>query len=308
MLAFLAAFAVKLPAVPVHTWLPDAHTQAPVAGSVVLAGLVLKLGAYGLIRFLVPLFPAQAMALAPVGMVLAVVGILYGGLVAFGQRDMKRYVAYTSLSHMGFVLLAVCAWNDLALQGAVVILIAHALGTGALFILVGMADERLRTRELADLGGLWAALPRMGGATMFFAVAALGLPGLAGFVGEFLVLLGTWPVSPFFAVVAAGGLVVSVIYALRFVQEIFLGRPGRRQPKEGDMTAREWVMMGALIAGTVWIGLFPQGVLDTSFPAVTALRQQAEANGAHRPKSFKPAPRGPQGTQGQTHTTAGGAP
>ena len=177
MLGFFVAFAVKLPAVPFHSWLPDAHTEAPTAGSVILAGLLLKTGAYGLLRFVVPLFPAAAAEFAPVAMILAAVSILYGALQAFGQTDLKRLIAYTSVSHMGFVLLGIFAWNRLALQGAVMQIICHGISTGALFILVGALQERIHTRDLNRMGGLWSVMPRMGAAMMLFSLASLGLPG-----------------------------------------------------------------------------------------------------------------------------------
>ena len=202
-LGFFIAFAVKIPAVPVHTWLPDAHTEAPTAGSVILAGLLLKTGAYGLLRFVLPLFPAAARALAPVAMGLGVLGILYGAILAFAQTDLKRLVAYTSVSHMGFVLLGVFAWNPWALHGAVLEMLCHGLSTGGLFILAGALQERLHTRDLERMGGLWATVPRLGGVGMVLAMASLGLPGLGNFVAEFLVLLGAFQVSPTLTIIAA---------------------------------------------------------------------------------------------------------
>lgn len=274
MLGFFAAFAVKLPAVPLHTWLPDAHTEAPTAGSVILAGLVLKVGAYGFIRFLVPLFPEAARDAAPVAMALGVAGILYGGLVASGQRDLKRLVAYTSVSHMGFVLLGIFAWNSLALQGAVIVMLAHGLSTGALFILVGDLYRRTHTRNLDRLGGLWDTVPRMGGAGLFFALASLGLPGLGNFVGEILVLMGAYQVSPLLAALAAVGFVVSTIYALRLVQRTFFG-PNEGGWKLPDLGRREVGILAALVALVLWLGLYPRPFLDTAAPALEAIRQQA---------------------------------
>ncbi|MCC6347850.1 MAG: NADH-quinone oxidoreductase subunit M, partial [Nitrospirales bacterium] len=203
LLGFFAAFAVKMPVVLVHTWLPDAHTEAPTAGSVVLAGLMLKTGGYGLMRLAVPLFPQAALDLTPAALALAVGGILYGAVVAFAQTDLKRLVAYTSVSHMGFVLLGIFSWNTLALQGAVMGMLCHGVATGALFIIVGALQERIHTRDTARMGGLWETVPRMGAIALFFALASLGLPGLGNFVGEILVLLGAFRVSPGAAVVAA---------------------------------------------------------------------------------------------------------
>jgi len=263
MLGFGAAFAVKLPMVPFHTWLPDAHTEAPTAGSVVLAGLLLKAGAYGFLRFLVPLFPTATAAIAPVAMTLGIAGILYGALLAFGQTDLKRMVAYTSVSHMGFVLMGVFSMNQLALQGAVMIILAHGISTSALFILVGAIQHRLGTRELDRMGGLWNTIPRLGGSAMVFALATLGLPTLGNFVGEFLVLLGVFQASPAFCIVATLGFVVSTVYSLWMMQRVFFG-PNDKKWEVPDATLRESAMMGPMIVAIFWLGVFPQTVLNTS--------------------------------------------
>jgi NADH-quinone oxidoreductase subunit M len=264
MLGFFIAFAVKLPAVPFHTWLPDAHTEAPTAGSVLLAGVLLKTGAYGLLRFVVPLFPAAAHAFAPVAMALGAIGILYGALLAFGQNDMKRLVAYSSVSHMGFVLLGVFAWNTLALQGVVVQMLAHGISTGALFVLVGALQERLHTRDMRLMGGLWATLPRLSACGMFFAIASLGLPGLGNFLGEFLILLGSFHASVVFTVIAAGGLVAGAAYALLMVQRAFHGLPAPSlgEAKAIDLTAPHRAVMGVLVLAIIALGLYPQPVFD----------------------------------------------
>src|SRR5579884_2961351 len=195
MLGFFVAFAVKLPAFPLHSWLPDAHTEAPTAGSVILAGVLLKTGAYGLLRFVLPLFPESAHAFAPLAMLLGAIGVLYGAVLAFAQDDMKRLVAYSSVSHMGFVLLGIFAGTALALQGVVVEMIAHGISTGALFIVVGLLQDRLHTRDMRLLGGLFAKVPMLSAAGIVFAIASLGLPGLGNFIGEFLILLGSWEVN-----------------------------------------------------------------------------------------------------------------
>ena len=273
MAGFFIAFAVKLPAVPVHTWLADAHTEAPTGGSVILAGLLLKTGAYGIMRFVVPLFPEAASRFAPVAMVLAVIAILYGALLAFAQTDAKRLVAYTSISHMGFVLLGIFAWNELALQGAVVEIICHAMSTGALFVIVGALQERLHTRDLRRMGGLWSTAPRLGGVALTFALASLGLPGFGNFVGEFLVLLGTYQVSILAAVGAAAGLIGAVIYALWLVQLAFHGANDRSW-KLADLSGRETATMAAMIVIVLWLGLYPQPVLDAAGPALTQLREK----------------------------------
>jgi NADH-quinone oxidoreductase subunit M len=271
MLGFLAAFAVKLPAFPVHSWLPDAHTEAPTAGSILLAGVMLKTGAYGMLRFVVPLFPEAARAFAPLGMALGVVGIIYGAVLAFSQTDLKRLVAYTSISHMGFVMLAVFAWNELALQGAVIQMICHGIGTGALFAIVGMLQERLQTRDLRRMGGLWEAMPRMGAATLLFALAALGLPGLGNFVGEFLILFGAFAVSPVSTILAAFGLVAATVYALWIMQKAFFGRLTQKNPLR-DLSAREGAVLAVLALMLVWLGLYPQPAFNLTRPALTHLR------------------------------------
>ena len=267
MLGFFIAFAVKLPAIPVHSWLPDAHTEAPTAGSVILAGLLLKTGAYGLLRFVVPLFPDAARAFAPAAMVIAVIGILYGALLAFAQTDLKRLVAYTSISHMGFVLLGVFALNEIAMQGAVIQILCHGVSTGALFVLVGALDERIHTRNLDRMGGLWSVVPRMGAVTMLFALASLGLPGLGNFVGEFLVLFGTYRVSIPLTVLATVGIVFATVYSLWIVQRAFHG-PRREYPKLPDLSPREVGIMGLMIVAIIALGLAPQPVLNTTRTAV----------------------------------------
>ncbi len=271
MLGFFAAFAVKLPAVPFHAWLPDAHTEAPTGGSVILAGLLLKTGAYGLIRFAVPLFPAAAQAFAPVAMALGVVGILYGALLAFAQTDLKRLVAYSSVSHLGFVLLGIFSWNAIALEGAVMQMLAHGITTGALFILVGALQERLGTRDMRRMGGLWAILPRFGAITLVFAIASLGLPGSGNFIGEFLVLLGSYRVNVLMTLFAALGLVAAVIYSLALIQRTFHGSANESWTAP-DLSTRYLVTLSAMIAVQVWLGLYPQPVLDAAGQTLQHLR------------------------------------
>lgn len=274
MLGFFIAFAVKLPVVPVHTWLPDAHTEAPTGGSIILAGVLLKTGAYGLLRFAVPLFPQAAFEFAPVAMTLGVIGILYGALLAFAQHDFKRLIAYTSISHLGFVLLGVFAWNALALKGAVVQMIAHGLTTGALFLLAGILQQRLQTRDMGQMGGLWATAPWLAGFGLFFAVAALGLPGLGNFVGEFLVLLGTYRTNVAFSALAAVGLVGAVVYALTLVQKAFYGAM-RQADGLSDLGKGEWRTLLVMAALVVWLGLYPQPVLNAVDQALAELRDIA---------------------------------
>jgi NADH-quinone oxidoreductase subunit M len=239
---------------------------------VLLAGLLLKTGAYGLLRFVLPLFPAAAQAFAPVAMGLGVLGILYGALLAFAQTDVKRLVAYTSVSHMGFVLLGVFAWNPWALQGAVMEMLCHGLSTGGLFILAGAVQERLHPRDLGSMGGLWSTVPRLGGVGMV--LASLGLPGLGNFVAEFLVLLGAFQVSPVLTIVASLGLVLAAVYALRLIQRTFHG-PNTSGWHLPDLTLRDMAIMAVLIASLVWLGLFPQPVLNTTDPVLRSLQPLA---------------------------------
>jgi NADH-quinone oxidoreductase subunit M len=257
MLGFFAAFAVKLPVVPVHTWLPDAHTEAPTAGSVILAGLLLKTGAYGLIRFVLPLFPDSARQFAPVMMTLGVVGVLYGAFMAVAQQDLKRLVAYTSVSHMGFVLIGIFAGNQTALTGAFIQMISHGISTGALFIMAGALQQRMHTREILRMQGLWQTIPVLSGAGLFFVMASVGLPGLGDFVGEFLVLLGTYRANVSLTVVATLGIIVATLYGLRITSRIFYG-PNVHSWALQDLFPREWVIFGSMMAGLLWIGLYPQ--------------------------------------------------
>ena len=272
MAGFFVAFAVKLPAVPFHSWLPDAHTEAPTAGSLILAGVLLKTGGYGLLRFVLPLFPDAAAAFAPLAMTLGVVSILYGAVLAFAQDDMKRLVAYSSISHMGFVLLGVFAWNTVALQGVVIQMVAHAVSTGALFILVGFLQERIHTRSMDDMGGLAAQMPRFGALAMVFAIASLGLPGLGNFVGEFLVLLGAFAVNRPLAIAAALGLVTAAIYALILVQRTLHGESVANR-KVADLDLRETGVLAALVIVIAWLGVYPQPVLHTAAGGVANVQQ-----------------------------------
>ena len=271
MLGFFAAFATKLPAVPLHTWLPDAHTQAPTAGSVILAGILLKTGAYGLIRFAVPLFPEASADFAWWAMLLGAISILYGGAMAFAQSDFKRLVAYSSIAHMGFVLLGVYAFNELGMQGAVVTMVAHGFSTAALFMMAGAVQQRLHTREMSQMGGLWRHAPRMGVMTLFFVVASVGMPGLGNFVGEFLALLGAFQKNVPLAVAATVGIVVAAVYGLYLMQRSFQGEPNPQIAAMRDFGAREMSVMVAMMAALVWVGVYPQPVLELSARTIAAL-------------------------------------
>ena len=272
MLGFFVAFAVKLPALPLHTWLPDAHTEAPTAGSIVLAGLLIKIGAYGMIRFQVPLFPQAAHSFQPVAMWIGVAGIIYGAVLAFSQRDLKRLVAYTSISHMGFVLLGIFAWNGRALQGVVLEIVCHALSTGGLFVIVGQVQERTGTRDLTRLGGAWGGARNMGGAAMIFALASLGLPGLGNFVAEFLILSGSFSVNRAATSVAMFGLIASVVYAIWLFQQIFHGED---RMTFRDLSVREITIVTLMIAPLMFLGLYPRPMLSTSASALRDIQPRA---------------------------------
>ncbi|MDA8168961.1 MAG: NADH-quinone oxidoreductase subunit M [Nitrospiraceae bacterium] len=287
MLGFFIAFAVKLPAVPFHSWLPDAHTEAPTAGSIILAGLLLKTGAYGFIRFLIPLFPDMAARFAPVAMGLAVASIIYGAVLAFAQNDLKRLIADTSISHMGFVLLGVYAWNGLALEGALMQIISHGISTGMLFMMVGSIQERIHTRDMDVMGGLWPDAPRMGGVMMVFALASLGLPGMGNFLGEFLVLFGTYRVSSAFAVIASLGFVLSTIYSIWMIQRTFHGEK-RGGYRVRDLSSREMAASAVMIAAIIWLGVYPQPVMDTASPAFNGIQGAAKMQKAPDPVSGRP--------------------
>jgi NADH-quinone oxidoreductase subunit M len=263
MLGFFIAFAVKLPVVPLHGWLPDAHAQAPTAGSVDLAGILLKTAAYGILRFALPLFPEQSQAFAPVAMTLGLVGIIYGAVLACGQQDIKRLIAYTSISHMGFVLIALYSGSELAIQGAIVLMVAHAFSSAGLFILSGQLYERIHTRDMRVMGGLWGRIPVLPGFTLCFVAASLGMPATANFVGEFMVLFGTFPSAPVTVVIASTGLVLAAIYSLQLMQRVHYG-PEHRTGALAGPDAREYAMMLALLVLTLTVGLYPQPLLDTT--------------------------------------------
>jgi len=293
MLGFFVAFAVKLPVVPLHNWLPDAHSQAPTAGSVDLAGILLKTAAYGLLRFALPLFPHASAQFAPVAMWLGVLGIVYGAVLAFAQNDVKRLVAYTSISHMGFVLVGIYAGTEQALQGAVINMLAHGISAGGLFILCGEMYERLHTRDLRLMGGLWSRFPFLPPIALFFAAASLGLPGLANFVGEFLILLGTFPVAPFLTIVASSGLILAAVYSLWFVQRAFHGPVhGGDKNKLGDLNARELATMFTLMGLLVLFGLYPQPVFNLSKAPIEAVQHIYQAAQAARAQTKAEAPTG----------------
>ena len=274
--AFGLAFAIKVPMWPLHSWLPDAHTEAPTAGSVILAGVLLKMGAYGFLRFNLPLFPEATLKLAPWMAGLAVIGILYGALVAFRQKDVKRLVAYSSISHLGFVVLGTFALTAQGVQGAILQMVNHGISTGALFLIVGMLYERRHTRLMADFGGLWRVTPLLGSLTLVTVLSSMGLPGLNGFVGEFTILLGAFNspflASPWFAAVATLGVILAAVYLLHMFQQVFLG-PVRHPENEklADLSTREVIILTPLLLLAFWIGLYPKPFFTLMAPAVEQL-------------------------------------
>ena len=276
-LAFTVAFAIKVPLFPFHTWLPDAHVQAPTAGSVILAGVLLKMGTYGLLRFSFPLFPQAAVYFAPMLAGLAVIGIVYGALVAMVQPDMKKLVAYSSVSHLGFVGLGICAMNTQGVQGAVYQMLAHGVSTGGLFLLVGMLSDRRHTRLISEFGGLKAVMPHLTAAFMIITLASIGLPGLSGFVGEFLILLGTFRWDPRFVVPAGLGVVLSAVYMLWMFQRVYFGPVTREENATlPDLHPREWAGVLPLCAVALVMGVFPTLFLRPMEASVDALVRRVQ--------------------------------
>jgi NADH-quinone oxidoreductase subunit M len=267
-LGFFAAFAIKVPLVPFHTWLPDAHTEAPTAGSVMLAAVMLKMGAYGLLRFAIPLFPDAAREFVPLVMTLAIIGIIYGAAVAVMQKDLKRLVAYSSVAHLGFVILGMFVGTVEGMSGGILQMINHGLSTGALFLLVGALYDRRHTRLIADFGGLGKSVPILAGIFLFVALSSMGLPGLNGFVGEFLILLGTWIAYEWWVVPAAFGIVLAAVYLLWAYQRVFHGEPTLDENRAlVDLNRREIGMLAPILAAIVFIGVYPKPFLDTINPA-----------------------------------------
>jgi NADH-quinone oxidoreductase subunit M len=274
-LAFFASFAVKVPLVPLHTWLPDAHTEAPTAGSVLLAAVLLKLGAYGLIRFAIPLFPDAAREVVPVILTLAVIGIVYGALVAMVQRDLKRLIAYSSVAHLGFVVLGLFVGSVQGMSGGILQMINHGLSTGALFLLVGALYDRRHTRQIADFGGLARSVPVLAGVFLFVALSSIGLPGLNGFVGEFLILLGTFSSYRWWVLPAALGIVLAAIYLLWAYQRVFQGAPTQEANRMlRDLRGREVAMLAPVLALIVFIGVYPKPFLERIEPSAQRVVNQ----------------------------------
>jgi NADH-quinone oxidoreductase subunit M len=286
-LAFAIAFAVKVPLFPVHTWLPDAHTEAPTAGSVILAGVMLKLGTYGLVRFGLYLFPDAAVFFAPALVTLGVIGIIYGAIVATMQKDLKRLVAYSSVAHLGFIVLGTFAITTQGLQGGLMQNINHGLSTGALFLLVGMISDRRHTREIAHLKGLQTAAPIFAAVFTLVMLSSIGLPGLNGFVGEFLVLIGSFLTRRWWTVVAAAGVILAALYLLWAYQRVFHGTADDENRTFPEITWKEGLVMAPLVALIVFLGVYPQPVLDRMQPSVDRLIEHVDVNSDFTPPAVE---------------------
>jgi NADH-quinone oxidoreductase subunit M len=289
-LGFAVAFMVKTPVFPLHTWLPDAHTEAPTAGSIDLAGVLLKLGTYGFLRYGLFLFPEATIWAAPVMMILAIIGIIYGAIVAAMQHNLKRLVAYSSVAHMGFAVLGVFALTQQSIEGAILVMINHGIITGALFILLGFLYTRRHTYEIGELKGLAKVAPWFAGAFTLVMMASIGVPGLSGFVGEFLVLIGTFLSHRWYAVVAATGVILAALYLLWAYQRVFHGEPDEANRSFPDLKSAERLVMLPLIALIVFLGVYPKPVLDRIEPSVKALIARVEVE---VPTYHAPRPQGP---------------
>ncbi|MEW6476715.1 MAG: NADH-quinone oxidoreductase subunit M [Actinomycetota bacterium] len=297
-LAFGASFAIKVPLFPLHTWLPDAHVEAPTAGSVLLAGLLLKLGAYGFLRFSLTLFPQAAVDFAPLMLTLATIGILYGAVVATMQRDLKKLVAYSSVAHLGFVVLGTFALTTVGIQGGVFTMVSHGLTTGALFLLVGILYDRRHTRQIDQFGGVWKAAPKLGGIFLAVTFASIGLPGLSGFVGEFLSLIGTFVVHRPYAILSAAGVILAAVYMLWGFQRVFTGEPTGENATFTDLNRVELATLLPLVGLSLFLGLFPKPLLERVEPSVKALIAHVESRSDYTPPGV--AERGPEGAASTT--------
>jgi NADH-quinone oxidoreductase subunit M len=274
--AFMIAFAVKVPLFPLHTWLPDAHTQAPTGGSVILAGVLLKMGTYGMLRFGVYLFPEATLWAKPVLFTLAVIGILYGAIAATMQKDLKRLVAYSSVAHLGFIVLGTFALTSQSLTGGVMQMVNHGVSTGALFLMVGMIYERRHTRQIAELGGIQSVAPIFAGFFMVVMLSSIGLPGLNGFVGEFLILIGSFETARWWVVVATLGVILAALYLLWAYQRVFHGEPSEANKSFPEITRREGLLLGVFVAAIVFTGIYPKPMLNRIEPSVNKLIEHVE--------------------------------
>ncbi|HKY75685.1 MAG TPA: NADH-quinone oxidoreductase subunit M, partial [Acidimicrobiia bacterium] len=303
-LAFGASFAIKVPLFPLHTWLPDAHVEAPTAGSVLLAGLLLKLGAYGFLRFSLTLFPQASVDFAPLMLTLATIGILYGAIVAAMQRDLKKLVAYSSVAHLGFVVLGTFALTTVGIQGGIFTMVSHGLTTGALFLLVGVLYDRRHTRQIDAFGGVWKSAPKLGGIFLAITFASIGLPGLSGFVGEFLALIGTFVVHRPYAILSAAGVILAAVYMLWGFQRVFTGEPSGENATFRDLDRVELATLLPLLALSLLLGLFPKPLLERVEPSVKALIAHVEERSDYHPP--KVAELGPEGVAEPSSEGEGG--
>ncbi len=306
-LAFALAFAVKVPIFPLHTWLPDAHTQAPTGASVILAGVMLKLGTYGLLRFGLYLFPEAASHFAPLLVTLGVIGIIYGAVVAAMQRDLKRLVAYSSVAHLGFIVLGTFAFTTQGLEGGILQMVNHGISTGALFLLVGMIYERRHTREISELHGLQKAAPVLAVVFTVVMFSSIGLPGLNGFVGEFLILIGSFLTRRWWAIAAAGGVILAALYLLWAYQRVFHGEPEGENATMPDLTWREGFVLAPLLVAIVGLGVYPKPMLERIEPAVERLISHVEDNSDFdRPAAESTRPTGASVSERTLHERMGG--
>jgi NADH-quinone oxidoreductase subunit M len=293
--AFALAFAIKVPVFPFHTWLPDAHTEAPTAGSIILAGVLLKLGVYGYLRFALPLFPETALRYAPWLGALGVIGVLYGAMVAYAQKDMKRLVAYSSVSHLGLVVVGIGAFTATALSGSILQMVNHGLSTGALFLLVGVLYERRHTREISAYGGIAGVVPVTTTLFLVATLSSIGLPGLNGFVGEFLILVGTWA-SPHraWAVLAATGVILSAVYMLSLVQRVFWNPLVHEENRAlRDIRPTEFVAASVLVVLMIWIGVRPNDILSRLAPSVEAIQRSVVQRSVLAVRAHRESPQAP---------------
>ncbi|MFW6062960.1 MAG: complex I subunit 4 family protein [Chloroflexota bacterium] len=289
-LGFAIAFAIKVPLFPFHSWLPDAHTEAPTAGSIILAGVLLKMGTYGFMRFNLPLFPEASVTFAPTIAVLAIIGIIYGAIVSFAQTDVKRLVAYSSVSHLGFVMLGIFSLNDAGLQGAILQGVNHGLSTGALFYLVGVIYEKRHTREMSDFGGIWRAMPIFSALTLIITLSSMGLPGLNGFVGEFTILLGSMgaeslgPYPWIYTAFATTGVILAAVYLLWMYQRVFMGPLDN--PENAALEDVNWGQLAIILSFLlfiVWIGIAPSGYFHLMNDTVAALVESIQGSALAMP-------------------------
>jgi NADH-quinone oxidoreductase subunit M len=295
-LAFFVSFAIKVPMFPFHTWLPDAHVEAPTAGSVLLAGILLKMGTYGFLRFCLPLFPRVSLDAVPVVAVLAIIGIIYGALVALAQRDVKKLVAYSSVSHLGFVMLGIFALNTQGVEGGILQMVNHGISTGALFLIVGMLYDRRHSRMMEDYGGLWRRMPVFAGFFLVVTLSSIALPGLNGFAGEFLILVGAFLKSVPFAAAAALGIILSAVYMLWMFQQVMFKEPDRVEAEESpndqkdrsvfyDIGAREKWLLIPIVVLIFWIGIWPGFFLSRMHASVDALLERVKSVNIERVES-----------------------